>query len=384
MPPSARTAEIETSSISEMQSHIALPVAPPTSRQCCPTPNAGSVTTLNTPSPSSHTRLRRVVRSSASEVQRWRAPRGVPNARESSQSVQRSGGDSASANWVPHAAQRNAVVMGPSNSGPEIPFDLAGASRYGGEPTPKGLDSARLSPGAHGGSPTPIDLPIPARRAAPLVTTANSDRILILDYGSQFTQLIARRIREQRVYCEIHPPALSRAEIEAWNPAGIVLSGGPSSVLDEGSPDLDLGILDLGRPVLGICYGLQLLAHRLGGVVEKADDREYGRARLETLREDLLLGGAARGEPRVVWMSHGDRVLRLPPGFVVLARSDHSPFAAVRHSERPIWGLQFHPEVTHTQGGAEILARFAREVCGARGRFTMEAFVEEQTLRIRE
>jgi GMP synthase (glutamine-hydrolysing) len=210
------------------------------------------------------------------------------------------------------------------------------------------------------------------------------DRILILDYGSQFTQLIARRIREQRVYCEIHPPTISRAAIEAWDPAGIVLSGGPSSVLDVGAPDLDPEIVALGRPVLGICYGLQLLAHRLGGLVEKADDREYGRALFKLDRDDdPLFADLPGGAERVVWMSHGDRVLRLPEGFVVLGTSENSPFAAVRHAERPIWGVQFHPEVAHTQAGSQILANFAHRICGCASGWTMEAFIADATARIR-
>jgi len=212
---------------------------------------------------------------------------------------------------------------------------------------------------------------------------SHRDRILILDYGSQFTQLIARRIREQRVYCEIHPP-LDRAAVEAWNPAGIVLSGGPSSVLDPGSPDLDPEIVSLGRPVLGICYGLQLMAHRLGGVVEKADDREYGRALFKLERDDPLFAELPGGAERVVWMSHGDRVLRLPEGFVVLGTSEGSPFAAVRHAERPIWGVQFHPEVAHTQGGDRILANFVQRICGCTGSWTMEAFIDEAVARVRQ
>jgi GMP synthase (glutamine-hydrolysing) len=212
---------------------------------------------------------------------------------------------------------------------------------------------------------------------------SDRERILVLDYGSQYTQLIARRIREHHVYCEIQPPTLDLAAIEAFDPAGIVLSGGPSSVLDAGAPDLDPALVELGRPVLGICYGLQLMAHRLGGLVEKSDDREYGRALLKLEVDDPLFAGLAGGAERVVWMSHGDRVLRLPPGFVVLGRSENSPFAAVRHAERPIWGLQFHPEVVHTTAGDQLLANFARDICGCSGRWTMEAFIEEATERIR-
>jgi GMP synthase (glutamine-hydrolysing) len=212
---------------------------------------------------------------------------------------------------------------------------------------------------------------------------AHRDRILILDYGSQYTQLIARRIREQHVYCEIHPGTLDLEAIRAWKPRGIVLSGGPSSVLAPGAPGLDPGLVELGVPVLGICYGLQLMAHHLGGEVEKADDREYGRAVLKRERDDPLLADLPGGDERTVWMSHGDRVLHLPPGFVVLATSSSSPFAAVRHADKPIWGVQFHPEVVHTEGGAEILANFVRRICGAEGSWTMEAFVDEAVEAVR-
>ena len=204
------------------------------------------------------------------------------------------------------------------------------------------------------------------------------DRILILDYGSQYTQLIARRIREQHVYCEIHPGNMSLGEVRDWNPKGIILSGGPSSVLDPDAPDFDPALVELGVPVLGICYGLQLLAHRLGGLVEKSDDREYGRALLKLEGDDPLFAGLTAVAERVVWMSHGDRVLRLPPGWQVLGTSESSPFAAVRHRERPIWGVQFHPEVVHTEDGTRILANFARDICACRGSWTMEAFIEEE------
>ncbi len=215
--------------------------------------------------------------------------------------------------------------------------------------------------------------------------SSEQHRILVLDYGSQFTQLIARRIREQQVYCEIHPPTMSLDAIRAWNPAGIILSGGPSSVLAEGAPDFEPSVVELGKPVLGICYGLQLLAHRLGGLVEKADDREYGRAILKIdERKDPLFAGLEGGAERVVWMSHGDRVLRLPDGWVVLGTSESSPFCAVRDAKRPIWGLQFHPEVVHTEGGAAILANFVQDVCGCERSWTMEAFIEEEVARIRE
>jgi GMP synthase (glutamine-hydrolysing) len=206
------------------------------------------------------------------------------------------------------------------------------------------------------------------------------DRILILDFGSQFTQLIARRLREHRVYCEIQPFSTPLSEIEAGRPAGIILSGGPSSVLAAGAPDIDLAMLDCGAPVLGICYGLQLLVHRMGGRVEPSDDREYGRARLKTERPDALFEGLS--DERTVWMSHGDTVLGLPEGFEVLASSPNSPYAAVRHAERRIWGVQFHPEVAHTEGGSQLLQNFLR-ICGCKPSWTMEAFIEETVEAIR-
>jgi GMP synthase (glutamine-hydrolysing) len=211
---------------------------------------------------------------------------------------------------------------------------------------------------------------------------AHRDRILILDFGAQYSQLIARRIREQRVYCEIQPFTWTAEQVRAWKPAGIVLSGGPSSVLDRGAPRLDPGVFEIPVPLLGICYGLQLMAHQLGGVVEKATDREYGRALLTPVRPSPLFAGLGEA-PRSVWMSHGDRVLRLPEGFEVIATSDHSPFAAVAHRERPWLGVQFHPEVLHTEGGERMLANFAHAICGCRESWTVEAFVDEAVAAVR-
>ena len=211
----------------------------------------------------------------------------------------------------------------------------------------------------------------------------HASRILILDFGSQYTQLIARRVRELHVYCEIHPSDLSLESIREFAPSGIILSGGPSSVLDSDSPDLDPGIFELGQPILGICYGLQLLVQRLGGRVESADDREYGRAHLKVEREDELLEGAIGDSDHVVWMSHGDRVLELPAGFEVIASSGHSPFAAVRSCDAPIWGLQFHPEVAHTEGGLRILQNFVLGISGCEPDWTMDAFIEDTVAAIR-
>jgi len=206
---------------------------------------------------------------------------------------------------------------------------------------------------------------------------AHADRVLILDFGAQYTQLIARRIRERGVYCEIHPCHTPIETVRAWRPAGIVLSGGPSSVLDDDAPFAPKELLDLGVPVLGICYGLQWMCQQLGGVVEKAEDREYGRAQLKLERRgDPLFAGLDDQAERSVWMSHGDRVLRLPEGFTVLASSDHSPFAAVRHREKPLYGVQFHPEVVHTDGGGVLLGNFVHAIAGCASSWTMQAFAD--------
>ncbi len=212
---------------------------------------------------------------------------------------------------------------------------------------------------------------------------AHVDRILILDFGAQYSQLIARRIREQRVYCEIQPPNWPLEKIRAFAPKGIVLSGGPMSVYAEGAPACDRGVYELGVPVLGICYGQQLMAHQLGGVVEKADAREYGRAALHVEKPHPLFAGLG-GADRNVWMSHGDRVLRLPDGFEVIATSANSPFAAVAHRTKPLVGVQFHPEVLHTDGGDVLLRNFALGMCGARPDWTVDAFVDGAVKRVQE
>ncbi len=210
------------------------------------------------------------------------------------------------------------------------------------------------------------------------------DRILILDFGSQVTQLIARRIREQEVYCEIHPGDLDAAAVKAFSPSGVILSGGPGSVFDADSPDVDPAVLELDVPILGICYGLQLLVQRLGGRVERVDDHEYGRAHLRVTQVDRLLGPARADEERVVWMSHGDTVLELPNGFEAIGSSGNCQFAAIRHRDRPIWGLQFHPEVAHTDGGGEILRRFVRDICGCESSWTTAAFIDAAVAAIRQ
>ena len=167
--------------------------------------------------------------------------------------------------------------------------------------------------------------------------------VLVLDFGSQTTQLIARRIREHRVYCEIHPCTTPFETIAAMAPKAIVLSGSPSSVYADGAPTLDRRVLELGVPVLGICYGMQLIAHLLGGHVAHASAREYGRAKVVVARPEGIFHGLPTSEPLNVWMSHGDRIETLPPGFETIGFSDNSPFCAIAHPGRRMYGVQFHP-----------------------------------------
>ena len=188
------------------------------------------------------------------------------------------------------------------------------------------------------------------------------DRILILDFGAQYTQLIGRTIRELGVYCEIFPWDVDYDVIEAFEPRGVILSGGPASTYEDDTPVAPPQLFDSGRPVLGICYGMQTLVAQLGGVVENADHREYGHARVETLNACRLLGDA--GQDLEVWMSHGDRVSALPEGFEVVGISGNSPYAAIADESRDYYGVQFHPEVTHTLAGREMLSRFVHNICG--------------------
>ena len=208
-------------------------------------------------------------------------------------------------------------------------------------------------------------------------------RILIIDYGSQFTQLIARRVREARVYSEIHPPTRDAAWIRAWQPTGIILSGGPNSVYEDGAPTLDPAVLDV-APVLAICYGMQVIAQVSGGAVIGAGRREYGRAELVVEEPCGLFDGFAAHESMAVWMSHGDHVDAPPPGYVVTASSKSVPIAAMRHRERPIHCVQFHPEVAHTPRGGELIANFLFRVCHAEPSWTPSAFVESEVQKIRE
>src|SRR5215471_6833019 len=190
------------------------------------------------------------------------------------------------------------------------------------------------------------------------------ETILILDFGGQYTQLIGRRIREANVYTEIVPFGISLEKLKAEHPKGIVLSGGPSSVYENGAPICDPGILKLGIPVLGICYGMQLIGKEFGGRVEPSTQREYGSRPLEPVKNSCLLDGMRR-----VWMSHGDRILEPPPGFEVTARTENT-IAAMEDPQRKVFGVQFHPEVTHTENGAALLRRFAFDVCRCSGDWT--------------
>jgi GMP synthase (glutamine-hydrolysing) len=208
--------------------------------------------------------------------------------------------------------------------------------------------------------------------------------VLILDFGSQYTQLIARRIREQHVYCEIHPCNVGIDRIRALNARAIILSGGPSSVFEEGAPTIDRAVFELGVPVLGICYGMQLFSHLLGGKVEPAAEREYGPQQIQVAQATGILASFRPGESVDVWMSHGDRVEALPPGFVALASTKGTPFAAAANAERKIFGVQFHPEVAHTPRGAEILRAFLFDVAGCAADWTPGSFIEEATQRIAE
>jgi GMP synthase (glutamine-hydrolysing) len=226
----------------------------------------------------------------------------------------------------------------------------------------------------------------------------NHQTILVFDFGSQYTQLIARRLRELSVYSEILPPDTSAAEIRARKPAGIILSGGPKSVSDVGAPKCDPALFDLGHPVLGICYGMQLMAHALGGRVSPAPQREFGHATIHVNRsmaaQSNITGrsSVATADPMAlfvdvpselrVWASHGDFVAAAPAGFAVVATSANAPVAAMADPDRRLYALLFHPEVVHTESGLDILRNFAYGVCGCTGDWTMASFVEEATARI--
>ncbi|HLF58745.1 MAG TPA: glutamine-hydrolyzing GMP synthase [Alphaproteobacteria bacterium] len=210
------------------------------------------------------------------------------------------------------------------------------------------------------------------------------ERVLIIDFGSQVTQLIARRVRESGVYCEIQPCTIADADVRAFQPAAIILSGGPASVTRDASPRAPDAVFDLGVPVLGICYGEQIMCAQLGGSVQAGETREFGRAFVDVVDDCKLFEGVwKKGSREQVWMSHGDRVIRIPDGFRVVGTSDGAPFAAIADDKRRFYGVQFHPEVVHTPHGAALLRNFAQHVAGCRGDWTMAAFRERAIADIR-
>ena len=207
------------------------------------------------------------------------------------------------------------------------------------------------------------------------------DKIIIIDFGSQYSKLIARRVREADVYSEIVPPSISIQELAAMNPKGIILSGGPASVYAPDAPHCSSEIFNLGIPILGICYGMQLMCKVLGGDVTKADKREYGKADVALDNSSPLFQGLDK--ITTCWMSHGDHVRVLPPGFKMIGQTGNAPFAAVCDEERRLYGLQFHPEVTHTPQGMNIIKNFLYNICGCKGDWTTQSFIEETIKTIR-
>ena len=208
------------------------------------------------------------------------------------------------------------------------------------------------------------------------------DKILILDFGSQVTQLIARRVREAHVYCELHPYDMPLADIKAFNPKGIILSGGPNSVYDS-DYQADTGLFDLGVPVLGICYGMQFMAHQLGGEVQAGNQREFGYAQVHTEEGDLTRGIEDAPHTLDVWMSHGDKVFRLPQGFRITGHTPSCPVAIMENSAKRFYGIQFHPEVTHTKQGSALIRRFVLDICAAQPSWTMPNYIDEAVAKIR-
>jgi len=207
------------------------------------------------------------------------------------------------------------------------------------------------------------------------------DLILIIDFGSQYTQLIARRVRELDVYSEIHPHTISFEEIKALHPNGIIISGGPMSVYDDAAPTIDSQIFDLKIPILGICYGLQLISKNFRGTIEAADDREYGKSILRITDNTDILRGVE--DASIVWMSHGDYLTELPKGFKVVGESDYSPNCAISNHSKRLYALQFHPEVAHTEHGEKIISNFVFEICNCTGDWTSQNFIEDQLEKIK-
>lgn len=216
------------------------------------------------------------------------------------------------------------------------------------------------------------------------MTDIHSDKILILDFGSQYTQLIARRVRESHVYCELHPFDMGLEQIKAFNASGIILSGGPKSVYEEGAPAIAEELFELGIPVLGICYGMQLMSRHFGGEVVPAGKREYGHAELSSMNEPgpLFDGFFAEGKA-AVWMSHGDHVETMPQGFSVVSKTENAPVCAIQNVEKNLYGVQFHPEVNHTPQGDHLLNTFVRNICGCKGLWTPGQIIDDAVERIK-
>lgn len=210
----------------------------------------------------------------------------------------------------------------------------------------------------------------------------NIQKIIILDFGSQYTQLIARKLRELNIYCEIHPFSISKEKLDELTPNGIILSGGPSSVYSDGAPIPNFNVFELGIPILGICYGLQLIAYQLGGEVDKVAKREYGRASILITTDNKLFDGVKNNS--IVWMSHGDALTKIPDNFEIIAYTENSPICAIRNEEKNIYGLQFHPEVHHTEYGKNILENFARKICNISYSWSAKSFIEESIENIRK
>ncbi|MFO1022553.1 MAG: glutamine-hydrolyzing GMP synthase [Planctomycetales bacterium] len=229
-------------------------------------------------------------------------------------------------------------------------------------------------------------MPVPQMQVADSSARADQssqrELILVLDFGSQFTQLIARRVREQKVFCQLVKHNITAARIRELNPNGLILSGGPASVYQTNAPQPDPEIFQLGLPILGICYGMQASCRALGSDVSAGTDREFGRTTLHVTRHSDLFDGVP--SESIVWMSHGDQVQGLSEQFTPLAETDSCPFAAVQHHTLPLYGLQFHPEVSHTEFGGKLLGNFVKRICGCRGTWEMSSFIEQEVRSMRD
>lgn len=218
-----------------------------------------------------------------------------------------------------------------------------------------------------------------------MTQSITSDRILILDFGSQYSQLIARRVRESGVYSEMHPFDMKDGDIKAFNPKGIILSGGPNSVYEEGSPRAPQIVFELGVPVLGICYGFQTMAAQLGGSVMAGTVKEFGHAQIDVIVDDKLLNGLKDNNAKIqVWMSHGDKVASLPDGFITTSSTPSCAFASASDESRQLYGVQFHPEVTHTAKGMEVIANFVHDICGCGNLWNPKNIIEMRVAQLKE